>query len=477
MECSAASRIGIVSDPLLEDLREIVGAPALITDSDAARFSRDWRDMYGIAPRAVARPANTSQVAAIVSRCSAAGVAIVTQGGNTSMSGGAVVGEGLDAVIVSTTRMNTITELNVEANIITADAGCTIESLQDAARESNRTFAPDWGARGSATIGGAVATNAGGINVLRYGTMRHNVLGLEVVLADGSTLDTRRGLRKDVSGYDLTHLMIGSEGTLGIVTSVTATLHPATKHEHSAIAALPSLDALMALFALADEHAAGSLCAFELIPEVGLARVCEVFSEAKRPIDGAQWYALIKLSSGRPVLDNLASLLDEAAAAGLIIDANVAASAEQESNLWMIRDQLPPTGLYAWHSAGIKGDTAVPIDRIGEYHDRVRALVSEIAPDALCYGFGHVGDGNLHMMVLPPDQAGVAAFTAVRSKLIAGLDQLTWEMGGTISAEHGVGQALGDRIGGQKSNIEREVARRIREVLDPDQIFNPQIVF
>jgi FAD/FMN-containing dehydrogenase len=437
-----------VIEPLIEDLREIVGAPALLTGSDTSGYSRDWRNMYGVAPLAVARPADTAQVAAIVSRCAADGIAIVTQGGNTSMSGGAVVGEGQDAVILSMKRMRTITELNVDASIITAEAGCTIESLQVAARESGRTFAPDWGARGSATIGGAVATNAGGINVLRYGTMRRNVLGLEAVLADGSVLDTRRGLRKDVSGYDLTHLLIGSEGTLGIVTSVTATLHPATNFSNSAIASLSSLSALMELFALADGHASGSLCAFELIPEVGLARVCEVFDEATRPIGGADFYALIKLASTRPVLEDLASLLDEAAQAGLITDASVASSAEQELNLWMIRDELPPTGLYPWHLSGIKGDTAV-----------------------------HVGDGNLHMMVLPRDEAGVDTFVELRPELIARLDELTWEMGGTISAEHGVGQVLGDRIHAQRLSVEREVAQNIRDLLDPDHILNPQIVF
>jgi FAD/FMN-containing dehydrogenase len=466
-----------VSNSLVADLRDIVGSGALLVGSDAERFSRDWRDMYGTAPRAVVRPANRAEVAATVRVCVSAGVALVTQGGNTSMSGGAVLGNDADAIILSTGRMNTITDLNVDANTVTAEAGCTIEALQDAAAESNRTFAPDWGARGSATIGGAVATNAGGINVLRYGTMRQNVLGVEAVLADGTTLDTRRGLRKDASGYDLTHLMVGSEGTLGIVTSVTATLHPATNHAHSAIASLPSLDALMPLFAMASEHASGSLCAFELIPEVGIARVCEMFGEANRPIGGADWYALMKLASARPVLDELTSLLGEAASANLIIDASVAASPEQESNLWMIRDELPPTGLYAWHAAGIKGDTAVPIDRIGEYHDRVRALVSALAPDALCYGFGHVGDGNLHMMVLPADETGVAAFSALRAELIARLDELTWEMGGTISAEHGVGQALGGRISGQRSSVERATARRIRDALDPDRVFNPQVEF
>ena len=289
-------------------------------------------------------------------------------------------------------------------------AGVTIEALQEAATAVDRKFAPDWGARGSATIGGAIATDAGGNNVVRYGNLRDNVMGLEVVLADGRIWDGRRALRKDSSGYDLKHLFIGAEGTLGIVTSAVLKLVPATPHTQSALAAISGLDALMPLYSLAHIHAPAILTAFELMPDVAIERVRERYGVAHPIATRAEHYVLVTLASSEPVTDRLTAFLGAAAEAGLLSDAVVAATAEQESALWFLRDEIPPPRAYPdHHTLGLKLDTAVPIDRISEFIARVGELAAEITPDAHCYGFGHVGDGNIHMMILPTADDAVAA--------------------------------------------------------------------
>ncbi len=458
----------------IDDLRDVVGDEAVATGDAMGGFSRDWRGVFGEAPIAVVRPAATDEVAAIVQLCGSNGVPIVTQGGNTGMSGGAVPDRADHAIVLSTARMRRVVESDTDTSALTAEAGCTIEAAQEAAASLGRKFSPDWGARGSATLGAAVATNAGGMNVLRYGSMRENVLGLEAVLADGSVFDGLRSLRKDSSGPDLRHLLIGSEGTLGIVTRVVARLHPTTPFETTAIVALPSLDALCPLFELAGESTS-EMSAFELVPEVGLARVVEVVSDVSRPIAGARWYALIRLSSARPVAEDLTALLSEAEDRKLIGNGVVAATPLQEQNLWRIRDELPPTGLYEWSAPGLKGDTAVPVGAIAEYIVGLEAIVEDLAPGAMLHAFGHVGDGNLHTMVLPSSPGGAEAFERVKPELSKAFDELTWRLGGTISAEHGIGQELGDRIGRQKSQVELAAMRSIRRALDPAGLLNPQV--
>jgi FAD/FMN-containing dehydrogenase len=304
--------------------------------------------------------------------------------------------------------------------------------------------------------------------------MRDQVLGLEVVLADGRVWDGMRALRKDSSGYDLKHLFIGAEGTLGIVTRAVIALHPPTPHHHSALAALAGLDHLHAMHALVRDLAADAVTAFELVPEVGLRRVCEVF-DVPRPIDPpSDWYVLLRLASAQPVTERMTDLLDRALTDGIISDAVVAATAEQEARLWFIRDEITPLSIYREHQAlGLKLDTAVPIDRIGEFHDRVRAIADELVPDALAYGFGHAGDGNLHMMVLPIAPEHVPEFAARKDELARRIDQVVFELGGTLSAEHGIGTLLRDRVAGQKPPIEWELMRRIKTTLDPMNVMNP----
>ena len=480
---------------LIAGLRSDLGPAGVLTGSDAEPYLTGQRGLFTGEALAVVRPASVDETALVVRACASAGVAVVPQGGNTGMSGGAVPaaaassgdsappdtgeegasrGPQRHSIVLSMSRMSRILSVYPDRWTITAEAGATIEAVQKAAAAANRLFAPDWGARGTATVGGAIATNAGGNNVLRYGTMRDNVLGLEAVLADGRVWDGLRALRKDSSGYDLKQLFIGAEGTLGVVTRAVLRLHAATPNSQSALAAISGLDRLMPLLELATARCGGDVTAFELIPDVGIERVCEKFA-LSRPLNTcSEFYVLVRLASTEPVSERLGAFLAEAAELGWVTDAAVAVTDEQESRLWTIRDELPPSGLWPLQVHGIKMDTAVPIDRFGAYHDEVRRLAAELAPGSLTYGFGHAGDGNLHLYVLPTNDDQVESFLAVRHELQERIDETTFAFGGTLSAEHGIGQLLRDRVRPQKPAIEWELMQAVKDALDPQGIMNPQ---
>ena len=416
---------------LVDRLRDVLGAAAVLTGADMAGNLTDWRGVHETDAIAVARPADTTQVAAVVQVVSKAGASIVTQGGNTGLSGGAAPDPATPSVVIDLRRMDRIESVDPYRWTLTAQAGATIEAIQAAASAHGRLFGPDWGARGSATIGGGIATDAGGNNVLRYGNMRDQVLGLEVVLPDGQVWDGLRALRKDSSGYDLKQLFIGSEGTLGIITKAVVTLHSPTPHVQSGFAALRALDDLPAVYELAREVAPDVVTAFELIPRAGLDRVCEVHGVARPLGDDADFFVLIRLGAAEPVADTLAALFERMTQARLIGNAVIAGTPDQEARLWTIRDELPPIGLYPeTQGFGLKMDIAVPIDRIQALHDGVMDIRAALVPDAIAYGFGHVGDGNLHMMVLPASPADTPEFLERKPELVARIDALTFSLGG-----------------------------------------------
>ncbi len=475
-------------------LRSDLGPAGILTGPDAAPYLTGQKGRFTGEALAVVRPASVDETARVVRACASAGVAIVPQGGNTGMSGGSVPaaagrsdasalpdagadgdsgGTQKQSIVLSMSRMSRIVSVDPDRWTITAEAGATIEAVQQAAAAANRLFAPDWGARGTATVGGAVSTDAGGNNVLRYGNMRDNVLGLEAVLADGRVWDGLRALRKDSSGYDLKQLFVGAEGTLGVVTRAVLRLHPATPHTQSALAAISELDRLMPLLELATARCGSDVTAFELVPVMGLERVCEKFDLARPLATSEEFCVLVRLASAEPVSERLGAFLAEASERRWITDAAVAVTDEQETRLWAIRDELSPMFLWSQHEHGVKLDTAVPIDRFGAYHDEVRRLAADLAPDALSYGFGHVGDGNLHMYVLPTSDDQVAPFLAVRDELRERIDEATFAFGGTISAEHGIGQLLRNRIRPQKAAVEWELMRAVKKALDPQGIMNP----
>ena len=462
-----------MSARLVTELRELLGDSAVVTGADAAPSLLDARKAFTARAFAVVRPVDRDGVVATVRWAADRGVVIVPLGGNTGLSGGTAVADARPTIMLSLERLRSIEEVDADGWTMTVEAGVTIEAMQQAAAAVGRRFGPDWGARGTATIGGAIATNAGGNNVVRYGNLREQVLGVEVVLADGTVWDGLRSLRKDASGYDLKHLVIGSEGTLGIVTRAVVRLHPATPHERSALASLASLDVLMDLFALTRSRAADALVAFELMPTDPIRIACAKF-DLVDPLDPPnEFVVLIKLSGADTVDDRLAALLAAASEAGLVDDAVVAATAEQETNLWTIRDEINARSLFPLQQYGLKLDDSVPIQRIAELYRGVEAIADELVPDAYAYGFGHVGDGNLHVAVVPVDEADVESFVAARPELVRRLDELVLSLGGSLSAEHGIGRDLVDRIGPQKPDVEWQLMRTIKDALDPDHRLNP----
>ena len=302
--------MGTTNDALVAELRDLLGPQGWLTAGDAAGHTVDWRGNYSGIPLLVARPDTVDGVRGVVEACARHGVAVVAQGGNTGLSGGSVPTDDRPTVLVLTTRMNRIVSVDPARFTITVEAGCTIEQVQQAAAGVDRQLAMDWGARGTATVGGAIATNAGGLNVLRYGPTRDHVLGLEAVLADGQVFDGLRALRKDNTGYDLKHLFIGAEGTLGVVTRAVLRLYPATPYHRSMLAALDDLTAVNELYDLACATDHGGLTAFELVPEAGVAIAVDALGLVRPCPTRAEWYLLARFSGGTPVDDTVAPVAD-----------------------------------------------------------------------------------------------------------------------------------------------------------------------
>ncbi len=464
-----------------DDVRDRLGDAGWLDRSEIDTALVDFRGVFTGEAIGMARPSSTAEVSAVVRLCVEHDIAIVTQGGNTGLSGGSIPAppqfpDSRARVLLSLTRMRAIEDVNIERGTIIAQAGVTIEALQQRAADVDRLFAPDWGARGTATLGGAVSTNAGGINVVKHGNMREHVLGLEVVLADGRIWNGLRSLPKDNSGFDLKQLFISGEGTIGIVTRAVVRIHPRPADQRIAFVALRSLDSLNDLTTLARTSTPGAMSAIELIPEVGVAQVVERFG-VQRPVDSvADWYVLVRYDSLRDAaaLDgDLSAMLDDAMSSGLITDGVVASSPAQEANLWLLRDELTATRSFG--GFGVKYDLAIPPDLIAEFLRRAESLVDTIVAGALSFAFGHVGDGNLHFTVLTPDRDD-GPLEAAAPDLRAALDRLVWEFDGTISAEHGLGRELPERIVAQKSDVELDLMRTIKRALDPDDRLNPGVM-
>lgn len=418
---------------------------------------------------AVLRPVTTEEVAAVVRLCAQRGIAIVPQGGNTNVCGMTLADK--DSIILNLSRMNRILSLDTECQTVTVEAGATIQAVQEAAIAAGMLFSPDWGARGTAQVGGAVATNGGGLNVLAYGTTREQVLGMEVVLADGRIWNGLRALIKDNSGYDLKHLFIGSEGTLGIITRLVFRLHPAPARRVSMMAVLTDNARLTECFALAKSLAGGQLVAFELMNGLGVELALERYPDLQRPLaERAQWYLLIRLAGDASITERMEMLYERAIETGLLADATLAQSLAQEHNLWEIREQLMPAQYFRCPS--VKWDVSVPISRMIEFLARAEAMAFEGHPDAVPYAVGHVGDGNVHYNIFLPDMTPEAAKPLI-SEYIDRIDSLILDLGGSITAEHGVGTIYRERVQRTKSAVEHELLKSLRDLFDPTRLFNP----
>lgn len=457
---------------LVERLQTIVGPPGWLDPADVPGMTVDFRGIYTGVPVAVVRPGNVEEIRRVVEACSSLGVAIVTQGGHTSLSGGSVPTNHRPSVLLSMSRMNRIISVDPARFSATVEAGCTVEQVQQAAAAVDRQLGMDWGARGTATIGGAVSTNAGGLNVLRYGTTRDSVLGLEAVLASGEVFEGLRALRKDSSGYDLKQLFIGGEGTLGVVTRVVLKLYPRQDHHRTFFAAIAELEQVHDLYEQACALDHGGLTAFELVPEAGVSGTVESFGVVRPMETRSDWYVLGRFSGSSPMDETVGVFLSEAVEAGFVLDAVVADNTAQEENLWLLRDELPPESLF--DTRGAKFDAAVPIDRLAEFQRAAEELTFEMCGDeAVVYSFGHLGDGNLHLYVVPSLERGSRMGFALVEEITTAIDRLIMNIGGTVSAEHGVGQDLLGRVARQKSTVELEIMRRVKFALDPEDLFNP----
>ncbi|TKC80331.1 FAD-binding oxidoreductase [Trinickia terrae] len=457
--------------------REAIGAAHVLTDAhDTAPFLTDWRRRYQGAACAVLRPATTEEVAAIVRLALEHRVALVPQGGNTGLAGGATPDASGAQALVSLARLNRVRELDAHNNTITVEAGVILAEVQARAQEAGRLFPLSLAAEGSCTIGGNLSTNAGGTGVLRYGNTRELCLGLEVVTPQGEIWNGLRGLRKDNTGYDLRDLYIGAEGTLGIITAAVMKLHPQPAARVTALAALESPHAALDFLALTQRFTGPLLTGFELMSDFCLRLVGKHFPQLRYPFGAAHGQiVLLELSDSeseehaRAIFERL---METALEDGLVADAVVAENLAQSRAFWDLREHIPLA--QAEEGLNIKHDIAVPISRIGAFIDTTDAAIAQAVPGARMVTFGHLGDGNLHYNVQAPEGGDAKAFLAQHQ---AGINRIVYDSvhahGGSISAEHGLGQLKIDEAAHYKSAVEVRLMQAVKAALDPAGLMNP----
>ena len=470
---------GPVTD-LIEQLRTAVGADHVLTSgTDTAAYVVDWTGVHRGRALAVVRPGSTSEVAAVVAACHDAGVAIVPQGGNTGLVGGGVPDGTGAQVVLSLGRMRTVRDVDPVAGTITVDAGVVLADVQAAAEQSGRLFPMSLGSEGSCTIGGNLATNAGGTAVLRYGMTRELVLGLEVVLPDGRVWDGLRGLRKDNTGYDLTQLFVGSEGTLGVITGAVLRLFPATPRHATAWVAVPSADAAVALLGTAQQLGGAHLSTFEIANRQALELVLAHLPGSVDPLpEPSDWYVLVELAgaAGDSGLDGaLESVLASAVDGGLATDAAVAGSPAQRSALWALREGISEAQKV--EGATLKHDVTLPIAGLAAWTTAIEPTLSALLPGVRPVTYGHVGDGNLHYNLSAPDgPGGDDALRAAAHDLSTAIHDSVAAGHGSISAEHGLGRTKAATGASYKSAVEVELMRALKRALDPDGLMNPGVL-
>jgi FAD/FMN-containing dehydrogenase len=460
---------------LIDTLSSIVGpANVLTAENDLAPHLTDWRGRYHGAACCVARPANTTEVSAVVRACAQAGAPIVPQGGNTSHCGAGIPDTTGRAVLVSLSRMNAIRAIDAANGTITVEAGCVLQTVQEQAAAAGRLFPLSLAAEGSCQIGGNLATNAGGVQVLRYGNARELTLGLEAVLPDGRVWDGLRGLRKDNTGYDLKHLFIGSEGTLGIITAAVLKLFPLPRAKATAWLAIASAHAAVRLLGALQAAFGTALTACELVSDVSLGLVEKHIRGARAPLADSPWHLLVELSG--PGKDearraSLEAFLESALEGGDVADAVVAQSGEQAGRLWTLRESISEAQKI--EGVSIKHDISVPVSRIGEFLDRAGAALAAAYPGIRIVAFGHVGDGNLHYNQSKPSAGENAAFIAATPEVNRAVHDIVHALGGSISAEHGIGQLKREELSRYKSAVELDMMRAVKRALDTLGIMNP----
>ncbi|MGK2901048.1 MAG: FAD-binding oxidoreductase [Burkholderiaceae bacterium] len=460
---------------LIETLRATVGAAHVLSDGDLSAYEIDWRKRYRGRALAVVRPASTPEVAAVVQACAAHGVSIVAQGGNTGLVGASIPDGSGTQLLLNLTRMNRVRAIDRANLALTVDAGCVLQAAQEAAAAQGLLFALSLAAEGSCTIGGNLATNAGGTGVLRYGNARELCLGLEVVTAAGEVWDGLSGLRKDNTGYDLRDLFIGSEGTLGIITGATLKLHPRPAAVTTALAALPSLDAAVGLLQLAQARLGAGLSGFEVMGRDALSLVRQHLPQLAQPLPASAWTVLLEQSDSESeahAQSLFEALLEAALERGLITDAALAGSLAQSKAMWQLREAIPIA--QALEGANIKHDIALPVSTIARFVARTDAALQRAFPGVRLVNFGHLGDGNLHYNVQAPEGLDAAAFLRAHEAAVnTVVYDAVGEFGGSISAEHGIGVLKRGELAARKSPVALQLMRSIKRALDPHDLLNP----
>ena len=455
---------------LSEQLQGIVGAVHVLTDpAEIQPFVTDWRGRFVGSAQCVVRPANTTEVAAVVRACLETGAPIVPQGGNTSLCGAATPDAAGQAVVVSLSRLNRIAAVDAKNNTISVEAGCTLAAVQAAAREVDRLFPLALASEGTCQIGGNLSTNAGGVQVLRYGNTRELTLGLEVVLPNGEIWDGLRGLRKDNTGYDLKQLFIGAEGTLGIITGAVLKLFPLPKSQTTCWLNLASPVAAVDLLNQAKIAFDGQLTAFELVSETALGLVLKNIPDTLRPASVSPWYVLAEFSdtSSYAVEYWLHARLE----AGEVLDAVIAQSETQAAKLWSLRENISEAQKI--EGISIKHDIAVPVSAIPAFLEQADAALAAAFPGIRVVAFGHVGDGNLHYNLSKPDAQENTHFIDSQPAVNRIVHDTVDALNGSISAEHGIGQLKREELLRYKSPVEMALMRSIKQALDPRGLMNP----
>ena len=468
---------------LISQLRGICGAAHVLTHDDPATdlsaWEQDWRKRSHGRALAVVRPGSTAEVAAVVKACAGAGTSIVPQGGNTGLVVGSVPDDSGTQIVLSLTRMNAVRSLDPDNLTMTVEAGCVLQNLQDTAEQAGFLFPLSLAAEGSCTIGGNLGTNAGGTQVLRFGNARDLCLGLEVVTAQGEVWHGLSGLRKDNTGYDLRHLMIGSEGTLGIITAATMKLYPLPAAQLTAWAAVPSMEAAVQLLGLAHARLGPGLTGFEVMGQFALSLVDKHYPQQRVPLfRQTPWCVLLENSDSENeahARDQFEALLEAAMETGCVTDAVVAENIAQARALWHIRESIPLA--QAEEGLNIKHDISIPVSRIPAFVAETDALLQREIPGVRLVDFGHLGDGNLHYNVQAPEGGDNRAFlrdweTQVNTLVF---DQVH-KFQGSISAEHGVGELKAHKLPHYKDPTALGMMRAIKQALDPQNLLNPRKV-
>jgi FAD/FMN-containing dehydrogenase len=454
----------------VDRLKSIVGPKGWLTsESDMQPYLSEWRDRYKGKASIVLAPASTEEVAAIVSVCAAEAIAIVPQGGNTGLCGGAIPDDSGEQIVVSLRRMNKIRSISPDNFSMVVDAGCTLSQVQQAASAAGRYYPLSLAAEGNCQIGGNLSTNAGGINVLQYGTARAQVFGLEVVLPDGRVIDGLRALRKDTAGYDLKQLFIGAEGTLGIITAACLRLQPAINDVSTFMVAIPSPAAAVRLLSDLRESLGDALQAFELIPDRAIRFVTRHIPGTRNPFEETYpWYVLAACTGSVSEIENALALAIEKDRA---LDALIAKNSSESDALWKIRHTISEAQKY--EGVSLKHDVSIPIDRIGEFMEVADAAIMRHVPNARIVAFGHVGDGNVHWNVSQPKNDTEEQFLQERDAVAKIVYDIVDDFGGSFSAEHGIGQARRHYLKQYRSQAELDTMRAIKSALDPQGIMNP----